>query len=407
MIDENISVVIDVGTNKVCTIIAERLNDKRINVIGIGVAVNDGMAHGLIKDPRLVANAIKDSNKRATIDTGLVIKKAILGIAGSNVRSMHCWDSIQKVEGIAAVTATDLNNGIESSKITSNQDWQTLHVIPRTYSLDGTRGIRNPLGMHADELKMEVTKIIGNPEQIGRLEDVVDMSGTKALAVIATPICTAEAVLTSDECEDGVILMDIGGGTTDISVFHEGSVIYTSSVPVGGNHFTNDLSIAFSIGPDEAERLKIEKGTCVPEITPISEEITLNPINLPDPIVLTRREIGQVLKDRAEELLRMSLLRLDVDLLKDLPIERVVFTGGGAKMEGFLQLANYMLQRKTRLGKPRGVEKLPEFNIDPSYASAVGLTIWGINNLSLEGCVSEKHSSFRAGKLIGWLPGRE
>ena len=406
MIDENISVVIDVGSSKVCTIIAERFNDTRISVIGIGVSVNDGMAHGVIKDSGLVANAIKESNKRAAIDTGLIIKKAILGLSGSSVRSTHGWDSIQKVDGIAAVTTTDLDNGIKSSKITDNQNWQTLHVIPRTYSLDGTRGVRNPLGMHAGELRMEITKILGNPEQIGQLDDISDMAGIKALATIATPICTAEAAVSSDEREDGVILVDIGGGTTDISVFHEGSVIYTSSIPVGGDHFTNDLAIAFSIGIDEAERLKIEKGTCVPEITPISEEITLNPINLPDPIVLTRREIGQVLKDRAEELLRMCLLKLDVDLLKELPIERVVFTGGAAKMEGFLQLANYMLQRKTRLGKPRGLEKLPEFNTDPSYAGAVGLTIWAMNNFSWEGCVSERNAGSRASKLIGWLPGR-
>ena len=409
---------IDVGTTKVCAILAKRRPDNRVELLGIGVAANKGMNRGVITNREAVTDAIQQALSRAAEEAGVSIARAYVGLTGTQVESEHRWNNVQRDSGVRAVTETDLAAALRAaSRMELSADRRLLHVIPRSYALDGIQGVRNPLGMHTAELHIESIVVTGSNDQIFDLQDAVRRAGVEPMNMVVETLSTADAVLTADEREDGAVLVDVGGGTTDISVFYDGSIIHTASIPVGGQHFTNDLSIAFSIEFEDAERLKIEKGTCAPEMASMSEEVTIRPVNLPDALTITRREVGQVLKDRAQELLRMLLLKLDTEHLKEVPLERVVFTGGGAKMEGFLQLAKYMLQRKVRLGSPRGLDGLPEVNRDPAYAAAVGITLWGMKNLPRENHIKgggrrsgsqekEKHGSGVISSLTGWLPGK-
>jgi cell division protein FtsA len=420
MIQEDYRAAIDVGTTKVCAILAKKRADHRVELLGIGVAPNKGMTRGVVTNREAVSSAVEQAVERAASEAGVSIVRAHVGLTGTQVESEHKWNGVQRDSGVKAVTEADLAAALRSaSRLELNADRRLLHVIPRTYALDGIQGVRNPLGMHTAELHIESIVMTGSNDQIFNLQDAVRRAGVEPMNMVVEALSTADAVLTADEREDGVVLVDCGGGTTDISVFQDGSIIHTGSIPVGGHHFTNDLSIAFSLEFEDAERLKLEKGTCAPEMAAMSEEVTIRPVNLPDPLTITRREVGQVLKDRAQELFRMLLLKLDAEHIREIPLERVVFTGGGAKMEGFLQMAKYMLQRKVRLGSPRGLDGLPDVNRDPAYAAAVGITLWGMKNLPRENHISgtvrrgststrkEGHGSGVMSSLTGWLPGKK
>ncbi len=421
MIQDDYRAAIDVGTTKVCAILSRKRVDRRVELLGIGVAPNKGMLRGAVNDVDAVAQAVQEAVTRASADSGVAISRAYVGLTGTHLESNHRWNNVPRDTGVRAVTETDISAALRTaSRLELNADRRLLHVIPRSYSLDGLHGVRNPLGMHSSELHIESMVITGSNDHIFAIQDAVRKAGVEPMNMVVEPLSTAESVLTSDEKEDGVILIDVGGGATDISVFHEGTIIHTAAVPVGGHHFTNDLSIAFSIEFEDAERLKLDKGTCAPDASSMKEHVTIKPVNLPDPLTVTKREVGQVLRDRAQELFRMVLLKLDSEHLQELPLERIVFTGGGSKLQGFEPLARYMLQRKIRQGVPRGLDGLPEVNRDPAYAAAAGITLWGYRNLPHESHVTGSRKASkqqvytgveeRSGKksaLTGWIPGRK
>ncbi len=421
MIQDDYRAAIDIGTTKVCAILSRKRQGGRAELLGIGVAPNRGMVRGAVNDVDAVAESVKEAVTKASADSGAAISRAYVGLTGTHLESTHRWNNVPRDSGVRAVTETDISAALRTaSRLELNADRRLLHVIPRSYSLDGIHGVRNPLGMHSSELHIESLVVTGSNDHIFAIQDAVRKAGVEPMNMVVEPLSTAESVLTSDEKEDGVVLIDVGGGTTDISVFHEGTIIHTAAVPVGGHHFTNDLSIAFSIEFEDAERLKLEKGTCAPDASSMKEQVTIKPVNLPDPLTVTKREVGQVLRDRAQELFRMVLLKLDSEHLRELPLERIVFTGGGSKLQGFEPLARYMLQRKIRQGVPRGLEGLPEVNRDPAYAAAAGITLWGYRNLPHESHVTGSRKSTpqqiytgveeKSGKrssLTGWLPGRK
>ncbi len=394
MIQDDYRAAIDIGTTKVCAILARKSQDRRVELLGIGVAPNRGMVRGAVNDTAAVSEAVREAVERATEEAGVAISRAYIGLTGTHLESTHRWSNVPRDSGVRPVTETDVNAALRTaSRMELNADRRLLHVIPRSYSLDGIHGVRNPLGMHSSELHIESVVITGSNDHIYSIQDSVRKAGVDPLNMVVEPLSTAESVLTTDEKEDGVVLIDVGGGTTDISVFHEGSIIHTAAVPVGGHHFTNDLSIAFSIEFEDAERLKLEKGTCAPEASSMKEQVTIKPTNMPEPLTITKRELGQVLRDRAQELFRMVLLKLDSEHLQELPLERIVFTGGGSKLQGFEPLARYMLQRKIRQGVPLGIDGLPEVNRDPAYAAAAGITLWGYRNLPHESHVTGSRKS--------------
>ena len=423
MIQDDYRAAIDIGTTKVCAILARKRPDHRIELLGTGVAPNTGMVRGVVNNSEAVSEAVKEAVARAASEAGVAITRAYVGLTGTHLESAHRWNNVPRDPGVRAVTETDVNAALRTaSRIELNADRRLLHVIPRSYSLDGIHGVRNPLGMHSSELHIESIVVSGSNEHIYTVQDAVRRAGVEPMNMVVEPLSTAEAVLTADEKEDGVVLIDVGGGSTDISVFYEGSIIHTASVPVGGHHFTNDLSIAFSIEFEDAENLKLEKGTCAPEASTMKEQVTIKPVNMPDPLTITKREVGQVLRDRAQELFRMTLLKLDSEHIRDLPIERIVFTGGGSKLQGFEALARFMFQRKIRQGVPRGIDGLPEVNRDPSIAAAAGIALWGYKNLASDNHVTSKGKAVsqqvyagqqterQGGKmssLTGWLSGRK
>ncbi len=422
MLQEDFRVAIDIGTTKVCTIITHRRADHRVEVAGIGVVPCNGMSKGIVEDSQAVTAAVRESMAVAAAAADVEITTVYAGLTGSHIESKNRWSNVPRADGVRAVTDLDISAAKKAAgKFDLAEDRKLLHVIPRSYTLDGLHGVRNPLGMHTGELHIESHVITGSISKITRLHNAVSDAGVRISSMVVEPVASADAVLTADEREEGAVLIDVGGGTSDIAVYQGGTVIHTAVIPVGGFQFSNDLSIAFAIDFDSAERLKIEHGTAAPELAGISEEITLHPTTMSQSLIITKREIGQVLKERASELFRMILLKLDEPHLADIPTERIVFTGGGAKLEGFLNIAKYIFQRKVRLGTPRGLDGMPEGTNDPSYSAAAGIALWGMRNLPAENHISHRKGAPVSGVsgqnekalngalaiVRGWLPRRE
>ena len=416
---EDFRVAIDIGTTKVCTIITRRRADHRVEVAGIGLVPCSGMSKGLVADSQAVTAAVRESLAIASADADVEIASVYAGLTGTHVESKNRWVNVPRADGMRAVTDLDLSAAKKAAgKFALADDRKLLHVIPRSYALDGLHGVRNPLGMHTGELHVESHVITGSVSAITKLHNAVSDAGVRISSMVVEPVATADAVLTADEREDGAVLIDIGGGTSDIAVYHTGKVIHTAVIPVGGFQFSNDLSIAFSIDFDAAEQLKLEHGTAAPELAGMSDEITLHPTTMDQPLVITKREVGQVLKERVSELCRMILLKLEEPHLADVPTDRIVFTGGGAKLEGFLNIAKFIFQRKVRLATPRGLDGMPPGTNDPSYSAAVGIALWGLRNLPSENHISRRNGIAVSGEtqnsrsgafatIRGWLPRRE
>ena len=380
------------------------------------------MSKGMVVDSQAVTNAIEESAALAAAEAGVNVDKVYAGLTGSHVESKNRWANVPRGDGMRAVTDLDISAAKKAAgAIDLADDRKLLHVIPRTYALDGLHGVRNPLGMHTGELHIESHVITGSISKITELHNAVTDAGVRVSSMVVEPVASADAVLTAEEREEGAVLIDVGGGTSDIAVYHDGAVVHTAVIPVGGYQFTNDLSIAFSVDFESAEELKIKHGTAAPELAGLKEEITLHPNTMEQPLTITKREIGEVLKERTSELFRMIMLKLEEPHLADIPTDRIVFTGGGAKLEGFLNIAKYIFQRKVRLASPRGLDGMPEGTNDPSYSAAVGIALWGMRNLPSENHVSQRTNTAtyvgsnadekaRIGAfsvIRGWLPKRE
>lgn len=425
---EHFRVAIDVGTTKVCTIITRKRPDHRIEVVGIGVTPCDGMSKGMVQESQAVSAAIRKSVAAASEAAGVDITSAYAGLTGSHIESKNRWANVPRTDGMRAVTDQDLSAALRAAgNVDLAEDRKLLHVIPRSYALDGLHGVRNPLGMHTGELHVESHVITGSVSKISELHNAVSDAGIRVSSMVVEPVASADAVLTADEREEGAVLIDVGGGTADIAVYHDGTVVHTAVIPVGGYQFSNDLSIAFGIDFDAAEELKIAHGTAAPELAGRSDEITIQPTRMTQPLTVTKREVGQILKERASELFRMILLKLDEPHLADVPTHRIVFTGGGAKLDGFLNIAKFIFQRKVRLGTPRGLDGMAEGTNDPSYSAAAGIALWGMRNLAAENHVSQRRvapvaattavdgspdpaapaATGALAMIRGWLPGRE
>jgi len=389
MIQDDYRAAIDIGTTKVCTILGKRHPDGRVEFAGIGVAPCDGLRRGLVSDVAATTEAVRASVAAASEAAGMPLRRAYIGLTGSHVESVNRWNRVERRSEMKTVTQGDLASALESaSRIKVADDRLLLHVIPRAYALDNIHGVRNPLGMHATELHIQSHIITGAVEHIAALKRAVLAAGVTPARTIVGPVGCADAVLAADERDGGVVLVDVGGGTTDVAVFYDGAIVHTAVIPVGGYQFTNDLAVAFAADYDEAERIKLEHGTATPELVGMTEEIVVETTVSAEPLTVTRREVGQLLNERVQELFEMIKLKLDVPHVQELSINRMVFTGGGAKLKGFQALAKYVFQCQVRIAGPRGVSGLPDENRDPMYAAAVGMTLWAMRNLPPESHVA-------------------
>jgi cell division protein FtsA len=411
MFQDDIRAAIDLGTTKVSAIVGKQREDGAVQALGFGSAASQGMQRGVVSDQAQVTEATRAALAAAEKDAGVSIRTAYIGLGGSHIESRNQWTRVPN-SGVSVVTQGDVDRALAIARSeAATGGGQLLHVLPRTYALDGIYGVRNPLGMHASEMYIQTHVITGARDSIAGLKSAVEATGLRVGGAIVQMIAAAEAALSPQEKDDGVVLVDIGGGTTDLAVFYEGTAVHTTVMPVGGWQFTNDLVQAFNTGHDEAERLKITHGAAIPAVRGAADEISVNSAGMEQPLAITRRELSQLIHDRAQEMLEMVRLKLQTPHLRDVQLNRIVLTGGGAKLEGFQALTRATFQGKVRTAGPKDIENLPVERQDPAFTATAGLLLWGMRNLPKEAHVGARKAAAasEAGafdRVKGWFSAR-
>jgi cell division protein FtsA len=365
---------IDVGTTKVCTIIAEQTEEGALRVVGVGITPSDGMHKGMVVNINEAKDSIRESVKKAEQACGYHVDSAYIGVTGRHVTSLNNHGVVSITRGDRMVRTDDLRRVVQSSQsIKVPNDRKLLHVIPRTYAVDGQSTIKNPVGMHGYRLDVETHVITAGVSSVQNLTKCVRGVGIDIDELVLEPLASAEAVLTTEEKETGVILADIGGGTTDIAVFREGSIWHTAVIPVAGYQLTRDIAIGLGLPFDVAEEMKKKYGSVIP----IYEGKIESGAMVGNGHRASYQDLCDILRARVEELIRLTILELPRSEYKALVPGGLVLTGGSSNLSGMDVLGREMLGIPVRVGSPVNVNGISESLRDPSYATGVGLLLWG------------------------------
>jgi cell division protein FtsA len=373
---------IDVGTTKVCTVVAQVHESGKVNVLGVGLTASKGLDKGVVVNIEDAVNAITTSVEKAERVSGYRIGTAFVGIAGRHISSLNS-------RGVAAVgrpdheiTRSDIARAVESAQaVAVPTQREIIHVIPRAYQVDGNDGIRDPIGMSGFRLEVETHIVTGEVMAIQNLIKSVQKAGVEIDDLVLQPLASGEAVLSPEDKDRGVMLVDIGGGTTDIAIFVNGGVYHTSVIPVGGNQFTNDIVYVLHTPHNTAEYLKLRYGCAIagdpPEPNDPNDLIDVDTLTMGEKQKVSRHLLNEILQSRAEQIVELIYNEIRRSEFEGMLPAGIVLTGGCAQLPRFDELVRDMLGVPVRVGVPNDLSGLADTLDTPPYATAVGLLRWG------------------------------
>jgi cell division protein FtsA len=369
---------IDVGTTKVCTTIADVTSDGGIRVTGVGVTPSRGLHKGLVVNINEAGESIRESVRKAQQASATRIESAYVGVTGRHVSSLNNRGVVAITRNDRLVRPDDLRRVLECARsVKVPNDRKLLHVIPRGYAVDGQVGVKNPVGMHGFRLDVETHIITAATTSVQNLVKCIRGIGIDIDDLILEPLASSEAVLTEDEKQVGVILADIGGGTTDIAVFKEGSIWHTSILPVAGYQLTRDVAIGLGLPFDVAEEMKKRYGSVMPVY---ESKVETNPAISQDGHGVSYQDLCDIIRARMEEIMRLILLEMPRADYETLVPAGLVLTGGSANLSGIEALGRDVLRLPVRIGVPTNMYGITDSLRDPAYATSVGLLLWGAKN---------------------------
>lgn len=373
MTEKNLRIAIDIGTTKVCTIIGADTPSGDIEILGVGSHPSYGLKKGSVVNIEQTVRSILSSVEEAKLMAAVrAVKSAVIGIAGSHIYSFNS-SGVVAVKG-KGITPEDVERVLDAAKaIVIPSDREILHVIPQEFRVDNIRGIKDPTGMHGIRLEAHVHIVTGQTSLIQNLVRCVDQAGITPEQIVLQPIASSRSVLTSEEKELGVVVIDIGGGTTDIAVWKEGSLVHSQIIPVGGSHFTNDLAVALKAPHNEAERIKIHHGSVLPEKINQSSHISVQGISGTKPREVQISYVASVLGSRAEELFTLVRNEIEDKGFKEMISGGYVITGGGALIRDLVELAEFILERPTKIGYPIPFGGMTTVMQNPKFSTVLGL----------------------------------
>lgn len=366
---------LDLGTTKVCAIVAEVTEDG-LDVIGVGSVPSRGLRRGVVVNIESTVQAIRAAVEQAETMAGVDIRTVYAGISGSHVAGMN-------KEGVAAVNARevkqeDVARVLEQARaIPLGSDREVLHVLPQEYIVDDQGGIREPVGMNGVRLQAQVHIVTAATSAVQNIRRCAERANLHVAEVVLEPLASADAVLESDEKEIGVALVDIGGGTSDIIVYVDGAVVHTSVIPVGGINVTNDIAHYFRTPIAEAERVKIKYGCASPSLVEDGDQVEVPSVGGRAARSVPRADLCSIIEPRVEEIFQQVAHVLESGGYGRHIASGVVVTGGTAQIEGLVPIAEQILGHQVRLGQPSGMGGLVDVVRGPSYATAVGLVKYG------------------------------
>jgi len=394
----------DIGTKKVTAIISEITEGNKIEIIGIGSSESRGLRKGVVVNLDATVDAINKAREEAELMAGVEIDSGFIGISGAHIKSFNSRGVIAVSSKNREISREDINRVIDQSKAVSiPPDREIIHIIPQEFVVDEQDGIKDPLGMSGIKLEVNVHIVTGAITSVQNLKTCTTRAGVEIEQVVLNQIATSASVLTHDEKELGVGLIDIGAGTTEIAIFERGSLWYTSIIPIGGDNFTNDIAVGLRTPIPDAEKIKKKFGCVSGPLVDEQETIEVASVGRgKKPRVLSRQLLADIIQPRAEEIFRL----VDNDI-KRMGYEKslnsgVVLTGGTALLEGLEEVAENVFDLPVRRGDPGGIGGLVDRVSTPDYASAVGLVLYGHKQWKQRGLSKEKKKSF-IGKLKDWL----
>ncbi|MFC2073049.1 cell division protein FtsA [Chloroflexota bacterium] len=366
---------IDVGTTKVCTTIAEVSGGDVIRVAGVGVTPSKGLHKGLVVNINEARESIRDSVRKAEQASGYKVESAFVGVTGRHVSSLNNRGVVAITRNDRLVRPDDLKRVLQNAQsVKVPTDRKLLHVIPRNYAVDGQIGVKNPVGMHGFRLDVETHVITAAVASVQNLAKCIRGIGVDIEDLVLEPLASSEAVLTEDEKQVGVILADIGGGTTDIAVFKDGSIWHTAILPVAGYQLTRDVAIGLGLPFDVAEEMKKRYGS----VMPVYEGKTGSTSAIAeDGHGASYQDLCDIIRARVEEITRLILLELPRSEYEALVPAGLVFTGGSSNLSGIDVLGREILRLPVRVGTPTNIDGITDTLCDPAYATSVGLLLWG------------------------------
>jgi cell division protein FtsA len=398
---ERVVACIDIGTSKICTLIGEVDQAGELRVVGVGVAPSHGIRKGVVVNVQEASDSILVSLEKAERLAGYEIDSAYVGLAGAHVASINSRGVVAINRGERGVQPADIERALDAARaIPIPHNRQVLHAIPRSYTLDGDDGVRDPLGMQAYRLEVEAHIITGATTSIQNLVKCVQATGLGVNAMVLEPLASGEAVLTDVERDMGVVLADIGGGTTDIAIFIEGSIWHTVVLPMGGEQITHDIAVGLRTPFTTAEELKIKYGNACSRSVQVEDTLDVAPFGEGGQQRVSRQFLAQIVEARVEEifeLVRQEIKRSGYDGL--LPAG-VVLCGGAADLAGIRDVARDMLNLPVRIGVPHDLRGLVDVLGRPAYATSVGLLQWGLRRDLSRPARPRRSSGFR---LSDWL----
>ncbi|MDN5848417.1 MAG: cell division protein FtsA [Nitrococcus sp.] len=377
--ERSLLVGLDIGTSKVAAIVGEIKPTGEVEVVGIGSHPSRGLKKGVVVNIESTVQSIQRAVEEAELMAGCEIHSVYAGIAGSHVRSLnsHGIVAIRDKE----VTAEDVERVIDAARaVAIPADQKIIHILPQEFLIDNQEGIREPIGMSGVRLEAKVHMVTGAVSAAQNIIKCVRRCGLEADDIILQQLASSQSVLTDDEKELGVCLVDIGGGTTDVAVFTDGAIRHTAVIPIAGDQVTNDIAVALRTPTQYAEEIKVRYACALSQLANAEETIEVPSVADRPPRRLSRQTLAEVVEPRYEELMSLVQAELRRSGFEDLIAAGIVLTGGSAKMEGVIDLAEEVFHMPVRLGMPKHASGLSDVVCNPIYATGLGLILFGSNN---------------------------
>lgn len=401
MKSEEYVVGLDFGTTKICAVVGQMIDSpqsdsgQQLKILGVGKAPSSGIKKGVVVNIDATVEGIRKAIEDAERMAGVTIEKVVVGVAGSHIKGLNST-------GVVGIKGKEIERGDVSRVIDAARavvipaDRTALHVLAQEFKVDDQDGIRDPLGMMGTRLEAKVHIVTAAQSAIQNIIRCCNKIDLQVASLVLQPLASAKAVLSQDERELGVALVDIGGGTTDLAIFHGGSIVHTCVLPIGGNHVTQDLAIGLRTPQGDAERLKVTSGCALKSMIEAHETVEVPSVGGRPARVVDRRLLGEIMEPRMEEIFQLVNREIIASGHADMLGGGVVLTGGTTMMPGALELAEFVFDLPVKRAAPEGLAGFADMVASPIMSTAVGLVLWGVQDK-----VAVSRRSAASGETVG------
>lgn len=392
---------IDIGTTKICSLVARVEPDGRVRVLGVGIEPSQGIRKGTVVDLNAASQVIAHSLDKAERSSGLEITSALVSLAGSHVSSLNSRGVVGVTDQV--IEEEDISRAMESARaVAIPHNREIVHIIQRGFTVDGQDGIRIPIGMHGYRLEVEAHVITASASTVDNLRHCVGASGVEVNQFVLNPLASGEAVLTDTEREMGAIVCDIGGGTTDMAIFIEGDIWHTMVLGVGGNHITSDIAHGLRLPFSQAEEVKLIHGHALASGIDASETFSVRAFGQEDPVDVNRMELVHITEARVEEIFSLLLQEIKRSGYDGLLPAGMILTGGSSQLPGIRRLASEVMGIPVRIARPENLSGMVDQLHSPAYSTSVGLIHWAMLMNDIETVITSRPQPLYQGSNQNW-----